>query len=128
MEIGGKSIHTISLVTRCVFACGEGEEVVLREHIGQTAVVCDHRRSDATAASDLDNIFLLVKEACIVNGEWITPTMNWHQECAPTPKMKNVVVRRKNKTDKPTDLRSEPMLRRKKRSRRQSAMAQSSHL
>jgi hypothetical protein len=47
-----------------VFACGEGEEVVLSEHLGQTAVVCDHSRGDATETSDLDNIDFLVKEAC----------------------------------------------------------------
>jgi hypothetical protein len=57
-----------------VFACGEGEEVVLCKHLGQTAVVCNQSRGDATETSDLDNIGFLVEEACIVNVEWITPT------------------------------------------------------
>jgi hypothetical protein len=57
-----------------VFAQGEGEEVVLGEHFGQTAVVCDHSRGEATETSDLDNVDFLVKEACIVNVQWITPT------------------------------------------------------
>lgn len=56
-----------------VFACGEGEEVVLGKHLGQTAVVCDHRRGNTTETSDLDDVDLLVKEACIVNVEWICP-------------------------------------------------------
>jgi hypothetical protein len=64
----------INLVTGCVFACGEGEDVVLGEHLGQTAVVCDQSRGDATETSDLDNVDFLVKEACGVNVEWITPT------------------------------------------------------
>jgi hypothetical protein len=33
-----------------------------------------------------------------------------HQEYAPIAKTKNVIVRKKNKADKPIDLRSEPML------------------
>ena len=57
-----------------MFARGEGENVVFGEHFGQTAVVCDHSRGEATVTSDLDNIDFLVKEACIVNVEWITPT------------------------------------------------------
>ena len=67
-----------------MFASGEGEEVVVGEHLGQTAVVCDHSRGDATETSDLDNVDFLVKEACIVNVEWITltkskTTRNTHQ-------------------------------------------------
>ena len=57
-----------------MFACGEGEEVILSEHLGQTAVVCDYSRYDATETSDLDNVDFLVKEACIVDVEWIIPT------------------------------------------------------
>jgi len=33
-----------------------------------------------------------------------------HQEHVPTPKIKKVVVSMKNKAERPTDLRSEPML------------------
>ena len=65
--MGGKGIEMINLVM--VFACGEGEDVVLGEHLGQTAVVCDHSRCDAAETSDLDNVDFLVKEACIVNVE-----------------------------------------------------------
>lgn len=52
-----------------MFACGEGEDVILCEHLSQTAVVCDHSRGDATEASNFDNVDFLVKEACIVNIE-----------------------------------------------------------
>lgn len=47
-----------------MFAGGEGEEVVRGKHIGQTAVVCDHSRDDAKVTSELDNVVLLVEEAC----------------------------------------------------------------
>jgi hypothetical protein len=57
-----------------VFASGEGEEVVLGEHLGQTAVICDQSRGDATETSDLDDLDFLVKEACIVNVEWMPLT------------------------------------------------------
>lgn len=57
-----------------MFASGEGEEVVLGEHLGQTAVVCDQSRGDATETSDFDNVDFLVKEACIVDVEWIILT------------------------------------------------------
>jgi hypothetical protein len=67
METGRTGMHTINLVTVCVFACGECEEVVLGQHLGQTAVVCDQSRGDATETSDLDNVDFLVKEACIVD-------------------------------------------------------------
>ena len=93
-----------------MFAGGEGEEVVLREHLGQTAVVCDQGCGDTTEASDLDNVDFLVKEACIAIVKRIAPEMHSHREYAPIPKMKNVTVRRKNKIDKPIDLRSEPTL------------------
>jgi hypothetical protein len=93
-----------------VFASGEGEEVVLREHLGQTAVVRDQSRGDTTETSDLDNVDFLVKEACIINVKWISLQKHSHRGYAPIPKMKNVTVRKKNRTDKPIDLRSEPML------------------
>ncbi len=94
-----------------MFACGEGKEVILGEHLGQTAVVCDESRGDATSTSDLDNVDFLVKEAYIVDVERITlKKKHCHQEYAPIPKMKNVVVRKKNKAERPIDLRSEPML------------------
>lgn len=54
----------------------------------------------------------MVEGACIVNVELVDYSYkkNCHKEYAPMDKMKNVTVRRKNRTDKPTDLRSEPML------------------
>jgi hypothetical protein len=33
METGRKGLDKINLVTGCVFACGEGEDVVLGEHL-----------------------------------------------------------------------------------------------
>jgi len=53
-------------VTACVLAGGEREDVVGCEHLGQTTVVCDQSRKDAKVTSDLDNVDLLLKEACIV--------------------------------------------------------------
>jgi len=55
----------IHLVT-VMLAGGESEDVVRREHLGQTAVVCDQGRNDPKVTSDLDNVDFLVKEACIV--------------------------------------------------------------
>jgi hypothetical protein len=55
-----------------VFACGEGEEVILCEQLGETAVVCDHGRGNAKSTSDLDNVDFLIKEACIVGVERIS--------------------------------------------------------
>jgi hypothetical protein len=92
-----------------MLARGEGANVVRGKHIGQTAVVCDQSRNDAKVTSDLDDVGLLVKEACIVIVERITPAKK-HQRHLPTAKIKNVDVRKKNKADKPIDLRSEPML------------------
>ena len=73
----------IDMIDLLVFACGEGEEVVLGEHIGQTAVVCYQSRGDATETSDLDNVFFLVHEACIINVSGLphksTATRNTHQ-------------------------------------------------
>jgi hypothetical protein len=57
-----------------VFAGGEGEEVVLREHLGQTAVVCDRSRNDTTVSSDLDDVDFLVEEAYIIDVKWIALT------------------------------------------------------
>jgi hypothetical protein len=62
------------MINLVVFACREGEDVVLGEHLGQTAVVCDHSCCDATETPDLDNVDFLVQEACIVNVEWIILT------------------------------------------------------
>jgi len=67
METGGKGMeHDQILIMGCVFACGEGKNVVRGEHLGQTAVVCDYSRGDATETSDLDDVDLLVKEACVI--------------------------------------------------------------
>lgn len=56
----------INLVAAWVLARGEGEHVVGGKHLSQTAVVRDQSRSDAKVTSDLDNVDLLLKEACIV--------------------------------------------------------------
>ena len=57
----------INLVAAWMFAGGDGENVVRREQLGQTTVVCDQRCSDSKVTSDLDNVDFLVKEACIVH-------------------------------------------------------------
>ena len=63
----GERIVMINLVMACVMlAGGEGEDVVRREHLGQTAVVCDQGRKDAKVTSGLGDVLFLVKEACIV--------------------------------------------------------------
>ncbi len=57
----------INLVTACVvFAGGKGADVARGEHLGQTTVVCDQSCNNAKVTPDLDNVVLLVKEACIV--------------------------------------------------------------
>jgi hypothetical protein len=99
----------INLVAAWMLAGGDSANVVRGEHLGQTAVVCDQGRKDAKVTSDLDNVVFLVKEACIVIVELNYPYKK-HQEYAPIDKTKNVDVRKKNKADKPIDLRSEPML------------------
>lgn len=48
-----------------VLAGGERANVVGGKHISQSAVVCDQSRNDAKVTSDLDDVSLLIKEACV---------------------------------------------------------------
>jgi len=67
MEKLGNVWSWINLITACItLAGGEGEDVVRGEHLGQTKIVCHYRRNDANVTSDLGNVDLLGKEACIV--------------------------------------------------------------
>lgn len=91
-----------------MFANGEGEEVVLGKHVGQTAVVCDHSRDDAKVTSEFYNAVFLVKEACIAIIGWVASTKA--PGYAPTDRIVNVAVRNRNKADKPIDFRSDPRL------------------
>jgi hypothetical protein len=47
-----------------MLASGESENVVGGEQVGKTAVVCDEGGGDTKVSSDLDDVDLLVKEAC----------------------------------------------------------------
>jgi hypothetical protein len=62
-----ESGENLTLITACVvLASGECENVVGGEQFGKTAVVCDKGCDNAEVSSDLNNVDLLVKEACIV--------------------------------------------------------------
>ena len=99
-----------------VFAEGEGEDIILGEQLGETAVVGDESRCDANTATSLVDAIALLEVT------YRTDTISFvHSETnrsySPTARSKNVRVSKKKSAVKPTDLRSEAMLRTRNKSR-----------